>query len=100
MDDSATSEDTDETPPEPGIVASPPKKVTKVKADSVQFSTVQELHIAEWLSANDWLWRQGVSILFIILFIYLFVFIYLYVYNLYSALNVASLLCILPAPYY
>ena len=56
----------------------PPKKV---KEDTYNFTKDQEIGIAAWLSENDWLWKQGVSILFIILFICM----YLYVYNWYSA---------------
>jgi hypothetical protein len=76
--DSAESTDTHETPPGPGIVAPLPKRVVVV---TYIVTKDQEIGIATWLSDNDWLWKQGVSILFIILFIC----IYLYVYNWYSA---------------
>ena len=77
-------------PPCPSLLPPPPEK--KLKEDTYNFTKDQEIGIAAWLSENDWLWKQGVSILFIILLIYMFIIGIL--------LNVASLLCILPAPYY
>jgi hypothetical protein len=42
----------------------PPKKTRRPKEEPAQFTREEELHIADWLVASDWLWKIGVSILF------------------------------------
>ena len=67
----------------------PPKKTKRPKQEPAQFTLEEELHIADWLLASDWLWKIGVSILFFILFICIDMFINFILLN-----NVPSLLSV------
>ena len=67
-------------PPGPALL--PPAKTVKkkgTKLTSYQFTREQEVGIAAWLQRSDWLWNQGVSILFRILFICIYLFIYMFI---------------------
>ena len=73
----------------------PPKKTRRPKEEQARLTQEQELHIADWLVANDWLWTIGVSILFLILFICIDMFINFILLNVPSLL-IISVFCLHP----
>ena len=73
----------------------PKKRRRRPKEEPGRFTHEDELHIAAWLSASDWLWKIGVSTLFLILFICIGMFINFILLNVPSLL-IISVFCLHP----